>query len=60
MTRLNTYVTALALAGAMTLSATSFSFAQNYGVPPDNVGGGDFQGNGGGYSPDATGGGYPA
>jgi tol-pal system protein YbgF len=57
MTRLNTYVTALALAGAMILSATSFSFAQNYGVPPDNVGGGDSQGNGGGYAPDATGGG---
>ncbi|MEI9914542.1 MAG: tol-pal system protein YbgF [Methylovirgula sp.] len=61
MTRLNTYVTALALAGAMILSVTSLSFAQNYGAPPDNVGGGgDSQGNGGSYAPDAAGGGSDA
>ncbi len=57
MTRLNELV--LALAGAMILAAASPSlaqpapqqFAQNYGVPPDNVGGGDSQDNGGGYAP---------
>ncbi len=64
MSRLNTHMTALvtvaALAGAMILGATSFSFAQNYGAPPDNIGGGgDSQGNGG-NAPDAAGGGSDA
>jgi len=66
MTQLNKV--ALALAGAMILGGAAAGLAQtaprqlaqNYAVPPDNVGGGDSQDNGGGYAPsqDNGGGGY--
>jgi tol-pal system protein YbgF len=66
MTRLSKSAAALALASTMILGGAALAFgqgariqlAQNYGMPPDNIGGSDSQG--GGDAPSDGGGGYAA